>query len=56
MNFADGSIYLISGNVWNEVFNFVDRLTALCFTASNAVHAWEFVYDFSAMGNIYQLH
>jgi hypothetical protein len=23
----------------------VDRLKAFCFTASSAVHAWEFVYD-----------
>jgi hypothetical protein len=33
-----------------------DRLTAFSFTASSAVHAWEFVYDFSAIGSSYQLH
>jgi hypothetical protein len=26
-----------------EVINFVDRLMVLCFTASSAVHAWEFM-------------
>jgi hypothetical protein len=30
----------------------VDGLTALCFTASSVVPAWEFVYDLSAVGNI----
>jgi hypothetical protein len=25
------------------VINFVDRLAALCFTASSVVHAWEFM-------------
>jgi hypothetical protein len=39
-----------------EVINFVDRLTALYFTASSAVHAWEFVYDLSAVGGSNQLH
>jgi hypothetical protein len=34
----------------------VDRLTALCFTAMGAVHAWEFVYDLSAVVSSYQLH
>jgi transposase len=29
----------------------VDRLTALCFTASSAVHAWKSVYDLSAVIN-----
>jgi hypothetical protein len=33
----------------------VDRLTAICFTANSAVHAWKFVYDLSAMGGSYQL-
>jgi hypothetical protein len=39
-----------------EVINFVDRLTALCFTASSVVHEWKFVYDLSAVGSNYQLH
>jgi hypothetical protein len=39
-----------------EVINFVDSLTALCFTAGSAVHAWEFVYDLSAVGSSYQLY
>jgi hypothetical protein len=39
-----------------EVIKFVDRLTALRFAASVAVHAWEFVYDLSALGSSYQLH
>jgi hypothetical protein len=39
-----------------EVINFADRLTTLCFTASNAVHAWEFVFDLLAVGGSYQLH
>jgi hypothetical protein len=30
--------------------NFMDRLMALYFMASSAVHAWEFVYDLSAVG------
>jgi hypothetical protein len=30
----------------------VDRLTLLCFTASGVVHAWEFVYDLSAVGAV----
>jgi hypothetical protein len=34
----------------------VDRLTAIFFTASSAIHAWEFVDDFSAVGGSYQLH
>jgi hypothetical protein len=34
----------------------VDRLAALCFTARSAIHAWEFVYDLSAVGSNYQLH
>jgi hypothetical protein len=37
-----------------EVINFVDRLTALYFTASSAIHAWKFVYDLSAVVNSYQ--
>jgi hypothetical protein len=39
-----------------EVINFVDRLTALCYIVSSAVHVWEFVYDMSAGGGSYQLH
>jgi hypothetical protein len=39
-----------------KVINFVGRLTVLCFTASSAVHAWEFVYDLPAMSGSYQLH
>jgi hypothetical protein len=38
-----------------NAIKFVDRLMALCFTASSAVHAREFVYDLS-MGGSYQLH
>jgi hypothetical protein len=38
------------------VIYFVDRLTALCFTASSAVHAWEFIYNLSAVDGSYQLH
>jgi hypothetical protein len=34
-----------------EVINFVDRLMTLCFAARSAVHAWEFVYDLSAVGS-----
>jgi hypothetical protein len=34
----------------------VDRLTAVCFTASSAVHTWEFVYGLSSVGTSYQLH
>jgi hypothetical protein len=34
-----------------EVINFVD-----CLMASSAVHAWEFVYNLSAVGRSYQLH
>jgi hypothetical protein len=33
----------------------MDPFTALFFTASSAVHAWEFVDDLSAVGGIYQL-
>jgi hypothetical protein len=33
----------------------VDRLKVLCFTASSAIHVWEFLYDFSAVGSSYQL-
>jgi hypothetical protein len=40
----------------SEVINFVDRLTALCFTVNIAAHAWEFIYDLSAVGSSYQLH
>jgi hypothetical protein len=29
---------------------------ALCFTASGAIHAWEFVYHLSEVGSSYQLH
>jgi hypothetical protein len=36
--------------------NAVEHFTALCFTASSTVHAWEFVYDFSAVGGSYQFH
>jgi hypothetical protein len=39
-----------------KVINFMDCWTALCFMASCAVHAWEFVYDLSAVGGSYQLH
>jgi hypothetical protein len=48
----------MADNVWNEgkLFFFVDCLMALCFTASSAVHAWEYVYDLSAVGCSYQLH
>jgi hypothetical protein len=28
---------------------------ALCFTTSYVVHLWEFVYNFSAVDNTYQL-
>jgi hypothetical protein len=42
-NFTDES----ADNVWNEGKR-VDRLTVLYYTASGAVHAWEFVYDLSA--------
>jgi hypothetical protein len=33
----------------NESNYLVERLTALCFTASSAVHECEFVYDFAAV-------
>jgi hypothetical protein len=33
----------------------MDPLTALFFTASSVVHAWEFFDDLSAVGGIYQL-
>jgi hypothetical protein len=39
-----------------EVAKFVDRLTALIFAAGVAVHAWEFVYDLSAVDGSYQFH
>jgi hypothetical protein len=39
-----------------EVMNYVRRLTVLCFTANIEIHAWEFVYDLSAVGGTYQLH
>jgi hypothetical protein len=39
-----------------EVINVLDRLTALCFTASSAVHAWEFVYELSPVSGSYQLY
>jgi hypothetical protein len=39
---------MMASSVWNENINFVDCLTALCFTATIAVHAWEFVYNLSA--------
>jgi hypothetical protein len=42
--------------VIREVISFVDRLKALCFTASSAVNAGEFVYGLSAVGGSYQLH
>jgi hypothetical protein len=35
---------------------FMDRLTALCFKASSAVHGWEFSYELSVVGGSYQLH
>jgi hypothetical protein len=34
----------------------VDRLTILCYTASSVVHAWEIVYDLSAVSSSYELH
>jgi hypothetical protein len=33
-----------------EIINFIDRLMALRFTVSSAVHAWDFLYDLSAVG------
>jgi hypothetical protein len=56
MNFANKSVCLMADNVWNEVINFVDYLIVLCFMASPAVHAWEFVYYLSVVGSSYQLH
>jgi hypothetical protein len=41
---------------FREVINFVDGLMALFFTAISVVHAWERVYDLSAVGSSYQLH
>jgi hypothetical protein len=56
--FADESVCLLADKVWIErkLFNFMDRFTALCFTARSAVRAWEFVYDLSAVGGIYRLY
>jgi hypothetical protein len=34
----------------------VNLYTILCYTAGSAVHAWEFVYDLSAVGRNYQRH
>jgi hypothetical protein len=48
----DGRLSLELG----EVTNFVDRLMALCFTASSVVHEWKFVYNLSVVGGSYQLH
>jgi hypothetical protein len=31
-------------------------LIALCFMVSSVVHAWEFVYDLSAVGGSYHFH
>jgi hypothetical protein len=39
-----------------EIINFVDRSTALPFTASSTDHAWEFVDALSAVGGSYQLY
>jgi hypothetical protein len=39
-HFADESVCLMDDNVWNY---FVRYLTALCFMASSAVHALEFM-------------
>jgi hypothetical protein len=57
MNFSDESVCLMVDNVWNEgKLNFVDRVTALCFTMSSVVRLWEFVYELSAVGGSFQLH
>jgi hypothetical protein len=52
MNFADGSVCLMA-DVWNE--GKLLSLSALRFTVSSAVHAWEFVCDLSAVDDS-QLH
>jgi hypothetical protein len=35
---------------------FLDRLMALCFTTSCAVHVWEIVYDLSTVGSSIIMH
>jgi hypothetical protein len=40
INYTDESACPMADNVWNE-----GTLTALCFTASSAVHARVFLYD-----------
>jgi hypothetical protein len=53
---SQNKVSSISPKIWKKLNNSVDSLRALCFTACSAVHAWEFVYDLSAVGGIYQLH
>jgi hypothetical protein len=51
MNFANESVCLITFGM-KRSFNSVAHFTALCFTASSAIHAWEF--DLLAVGGSYQ--
>jgi hypothetical protein len=39
-----------------QVVNFVDRLTALYFTAKSVVYTWEIIYDLSAKCGSYHLY
>jgi hypothetical protein len=34
----------------------IKSVTVFCYTVGSAVHAWEFVYDLSAVGNSYLRH
>jgi hypothetical protein len=43
-NFANESVCLIADNVWNYG-KLLTLWTALCLTASSAVHAWGFIYE-----------
>jgi hypothetical protein len=39
------ALWPITFGMPESYYNSVGRSTALCFTASSSVHAWEFVYD-----------
>jgi hypothetical protein len=50
-NFAGDSACFTAYNEHNYLLNFY---TVLRYTAGSAVHAWELVYDLSAVGSSYQ--
>jgi hypothetical protein len=56
-DFVSDSACLMADNIWNEGKQLTCRpLNSIMYMTCSVVHAWEFVYEWSAIGSSYRRH